>query len=155
MPKKNIRKIKLTQGESAIVDAEDFEWLNQWKWYIGSHGYACRRPWLKKEKRYETILLHRFVNQTPRELLTDHKNRNKLDNRKCNLRTGNKSLNGINRGLQSNNTSGYKGVYWDKKNKKWCASIKKNNLKIHLGYFINIKDAIITRRKGEEKYHAI
>lgn len=138
-----------------MVDDEDFKWLNQWKWYMGSHGYACRRLWIKKEKRYETILLHRIVNKTSEGFLTDHRNMNRLDCTKKNLRMGDKSLNSINRGLQSNNTSGHRGVSWDKKSKKWSVSIKKNNLKIHLGYFINIKDAIITRKKGEEKYHAI
>lgn len=140
-------KIKLTQGKFAIVDSEDFEYLNQWKWHY-AHGYA-RTSELRKS------YMHRLVNKTPKGFLTDHINRNKLDNRKCNLRTGNKGLNSINRGLQSNNTSGYKGVSWAKNVKKWETYIWINGVKKLLGYFELKSEAVMVRRKAEKTYHAI
>lgn len=65
----------------------------------------------------------------------DHINGIPDDNRICNLRESNKSTNGMNRLMQSNNKSGYKGVFWAKKNKKWAAQIAKNGKKMHLGLF--------------------
>lgn len=54
--------------------------------------------------------------------------------------------------IQSNNTSGYKGVCWNKKSNKWYAQIRVNKKRIHLGSFTNIEDAIKARKEAEEKY---
>lgn len=132
-----------------MVDDEDFEYFNQWKWYCTSHGYAARHFGRK------ILYMHRIINKTPKGFLTDHIDRITFNNTRKNLRTGDKSLNSINRKIQPNNTSGYKGISWGKKIKKWETYIFKNNLKIHLGHFANIEDAIIARKKGEKKYHAI
>ena len=141
-------KIKLTNGGFALVDSKNFDWLNQWKWYVSTSGYVIRR--YKK-----TIRMHRLVNKTPDLLFTDHINQNKLDNREKNLRTVTKSQNGFNRGKTSNNTSGFKGVYWDKFTKKWRAEIKVFYKSIKLGRFIKLENAILARKDAEIKYHAI
>src|SRR3990167_3498600 len=135
-----MKKIKLKQGNYTIVDNEDFEYLNQWKWYF-YNGYAIRR--YKK-----TIRMHRLLNNTPLGFFTDHINRNKLDNRKSNLRTVTKSQNGFNTNLSRNNKSGYKGIYWEKFTNKWRAEIKINYKKIGLGRFLNLKDAILARKEA-------
>lgn len=145
-----MKKIPLTQGKFAIVDDEDFEKINQHKWHF-SHGYAIRDAGRRKNKKH--IWMHRLLNNTPDNLITDHINRNKLDNRKCNLRTVDWHKNGTNRGLNKNNTSGYKGIIWRKDNKKWQSRIKFNYKQIYLGCFNNIKDAIKARRKAEIIYH--
>ena len=129
------------------MDKEDFEWLSQWDWHISSCGYA------RRQENKKPIYMHRVVNKTPDGLLTDHINRDTLDNRKKNLRIGDKSLNSINRGLQPNNTSGHKGVYFAAK--KFRAYLNLKNKRIHLGCFININDAIFARKEAERKYHAI
>ena len=142
----------------ALVDDEDFEYLNQWKWNLSTSGYArrLRRVGEKvKGHKNKTIWMHRIINNTPENLITDHRNQNKLGNTRKNLRTADKSLNSINRGKLSNNVSGYKGVYFDSWTSKWRAGIKIHYKKISLGRFIKIEDAIIARKKGEEKYHAI
>lgn len=141
-----------------LVDNEDFEFLNQWKWNLSTSGYARRQRHVGEKvngHKNNNIWMHRVINDTPEDLITDHKNQNKLDNRKENLRTADKSLNSINRDKPNNNVSGYKGVYFDSWTNKWRAEIKIHYKKISLGRFINIQDAIIARRKGEEKYHAI
>jgi hypothetical protein len=71
----------------------------------------------------------------------DHINGDRSDNRICNLRLATKAQNGMNRGKQSNNTSGMKGVSWAKNAGKWSAHIKINRKKIHLGLFNNIEHA--------------
>ena len=83
----------------------------------------------------------------------DHINQIKFDNRICNLRESNSSLNQQNKGLQINNSSGFKGVYWTKSASKWRAIITFNSLDIHLGYFTNLNDAIAARKQAEEQYH--
>ena len=149
----NMKYIKLTKGKIAIVDDEDFEYLNQWKWYYSASGYAVRDVGSRKSKRH--IWMIRLLNKTPDGFITDHINRNKLDNRKSNLRSVNASQNGMNRSLNKNNTSKYKGVIWRKDIKKWSARIKINYKTIYLGTFINIKDAISARENGERIYYTI
>lgn len=144
-----MKKIKLTKGKYALVDDFNFEWLNQWKWQLSTSGYAIRKEGKK------IIRMHRLVNFTPSWLFTDHINQNKLDNRRGNLRIVTKSQNGFNRGKPKSNSSGIKGVYWDKFTNKWRAEIKIFYKKISLGRFTNLEDAVLARKKGESKYHVI
>jgi hypothetical protein len=154
-----MKKIKLTQGKFALVDDEDFEWLNRWKWHLNGQGYACRTVYVigsgRKNQKCNRIRMHRLINNTPESFQTDHINRNRIDNRKINLRTVTDQENKFNLSLKINNTSGYRGVTWDKQTNKWMAQIAASGKNHKLGRFINIKDAIIARKKGEEKYHAI
>lgn len=148
-----MKKILLTKGASALVDNEDFEMLNEHKWYLSFYGYAVRDIGGRKYK--VAVPMHRFLNKTPRGYVTDHINRNKLDNRKANLRSVTGSQNGINRGLNKNNTSGYKGVYWRKDVGRWAARLKVNYKNIYLGNYNKLNDAIAARKKGEGLYHQI
>lgn len=150
-----MKKIPLTQGKFALVDDEDFDWLNKFRWYLSDSGYAKRDQHIKLEiNKYskKTIWMHRIINNTKGGLFTDHINQNKLDNRKENLRTVTKSQNGFNRGKQSNNTSGVKGVSWHKKAKKWMVEIKHGDLKEYFGLFINLEDAKKVREKAEMEF---
>jgi len=144
-----MKQIKLTKGQFALVDDDMFEYLNQWKWHLSSHGYAMRRP-----PRSKVIYMHRVINNTSDSELTDHVNRNKLDNRKKNLRGANRFLNGINRGKNKNNTSGYKGVSSNKRNGKWQAFIHYSYKRYYLGDFIAIEDAVEARKQAERRYWA-
>lgn len=143
-----MQQIELTQGKFAIVDDEDFKYLNQKRWkFDASTGYACRtlHP---KGKEY----MHRIINNTPKNMQTDHINRNKLDNRKSNLRTASSTLNARNTGLFKNNKSGYKGIWFWEIREKWQAYIWSNNKKVYLGIFDTLAEAIIARKDGERKY---
>jgi len=144
-----MKKIKLTQGKYALVDNENFEWLNQWKWKFDSTGYAAKTVYPKGK-----VYMHQVINETVDGFVTDHINRNKLDNRRENLRTVTYTENLRNTGLRNTNTSGYKGIYWWRKRNKWQVSINVNYLKIHLGLFKDIGDAIKARKHGEELYWA-
>src|SRR3990167_6055992 len=88
-----------------LVSDEDFEFLNQWKWRISSTGYV-----ISGLSGTGNVFMHRIVNDTPIGFDTDHINRDKLDNRRENLRIATKMLNGRNRGENKNNTSGYRGI---------------------------------------------
>lgn len=147
-------RIPLTQGKFAIVDKIDYEYLNQFKWCYNC-GYAVRHSPTAKGKR-TTILMHRVILERMRHKDfkdSDHINQNKLDNRRCNLRTATRSQNLCNKGKQSNNTSGFKGVCWVKRDKKWLAQIRINGKRKHLGYFDSKKQAARAYSKAAKKYH--
>lgn len=83
----------------------------------------------------------------------DHINRNRLDNRRCNLRPVTLSQNNCNRGIPSNNTSGYKGVWFDKCRGKWRGDIRVSGKKISLGYHDDPKEAVKAYNEAALKYH--
>lgn len=118
-----MKYIQLTKNKQAIVDDEDFDYLNQFKWSCDSYGYAVRH--IKRSERGNTprrmIKMHRVINNTPTGMETDHIDRNKLNNQKINLRSVTTSQNQHNAKIATTNTSGFRGVYWDKKYNRWCA----------------------------------
>lgn len=127
-----MKKIKLTQGQEVIVDDKWFEILNKWKWrYQG--GYAARRVGSRKSNK--EVYMHRFITMAPDEYQVDHINQNKLDNREENLRVVSPKKNYFNRKMLSNNTTGYKGVCYDKSRNKFIATISANKKHYNLGRF--------------------
>lgn len=150
-----MKYIELTQGKRAIVDDEDYEWLNQWKWQYhaspsGKGGYARRTVRSKSlPKGYLIIMMHRLVNNTPDGFITDHRNRNKLDNRRRNLQTATASSNKFNTDLRADNTSGVKGVWWETGVGRWVASIALEGKRVTLGRFDDFEDAVNLRLNAE------
>ena len=84
----------------------------------------------------------------------DHINRNRSDNRICNLREVSNKQNGQNASKRSDNTSGHPGVCWNKRASKWLARIMHNRKNINLGYFENLEDAVAARKAAEKLYWA-
>jgi hypothetical protein len=112
--------IPLTQGKFAIVDAEDFDRLSQYKWYAArgrSTYYATR------EENGRTVRMHRQIMHAPKGVLVDHIDHNGLYNRRRNLRLCTNAQNVYNQQARPNGTSKYKGVCWHKGKKKWRARI--------------------------------
>lgn len=136
-----MKKIPLTQGKFAVVDDEDFSFLIQWKWHFGNGGYAIRADYSSGQRVW--FRMHRLLIETPSHLMTDHINGNKLDNRKINLRICTNAQNMRNTGLKTNNTSGHKGVSYDKERQKWSSQITFNYKLYHLGRFLTKEEAII------------
>jgi len=133
-------QIELTQGKYAIVDTADFEYLNQWKWYAikaRATFYAVRN--VGRSPFQKRVWMHREIMNTPVEMDTDHRDGNGLNNQRRNLRVCTNTQNQANKSKQTNNTSGYKGVFWN--NEKWQARICVEGKKIHLGHFSNVEDA--------------
>jgi hypothetical protein len=131
-----MKEISLTRGKVALVDDEDFDYLNQFNWYCTINNYACRS--IRKSGR-RIVRMHRVITNPPDGFEVDHINMNKLDNRRENLRICNRSQNQSNRLAQKNSTTGYKGVY--KNRNKWTSQIQNHKTLIHLGTFDNIDDA--------------
>jgi hypothetical protein len=129
------RRIKLTQGKCAIVDAEDFEKLNKDKWYLfenknKSNFYAARTECRKN------VFMHRRIMNAPNGAIVDHINRDSLDNRKANLRFVTNMQNCWNseRGFFKG-SSKYKGVSLNNRSGKWTAHINHGGKRINLGTF--------------------
>jgi hypothetical protein len=142
-----MKKIPLTQNKYAIVDDEDFEFLSQYRWHYTHYGYAARRDYSKGGNGV-IIYMHKLLLKGKS---IDHINNQKLDNRKINLRIANKSANGCNRGKQNNNTSGYKGVYFNKTAQKWQAFITYKKESHYLGLFSQpVEAALIYNKKALE-----
>jgi hypothetical protein len=123
--------IELTRNKKAIVDNKDYELLNQWKWKLLANGAAARNVWLKDEKKYVMIYMHRLIMDAPIGKVVDHINGNRIDNRRSNLRVCEHRQNIQNQKLRIDSKSGIKGVYLHNQNKTWCARFRRK----HLGVF--------------------
>jgi hypothetical protein len=134
-----MKEIELTQGQVAIVDDEDFEYLSQWKWYANFHkkyGKYYARANIGNGKK---VQLHRLIVKCPKGFEVDHINHNTLDNTKGNLRIVTKSQNQMNATINSVNKVGMKGVTF--RRGKYHVTITKNKKRIYLGKFENANQA--------------
>jgi len=133
-----MKEIPLTKGKVAIVDDDMFEELSKHKWYC-SEGYAVRKS--SRHLGHGMILMHRVICDTPAGKETDHINGNKLDNRRENLRVCTSSENKRNIKKHAHNTSGFKGIYRDRRNQKWRARIRIDGKEKYLGLFNDLLTA--------------
>lgn len=128
-----------------VVDNENFKELSKHCWFLDKNGYAETTIKGVKKKMHKLIF--------PNYKIIDHKNCIKLDNRKSNLRNCSSAQNSMNRPKQLNNTSGYKGVGWDKVNKKWTSKLTKNKKVYYLGSFSTKLEASKAYIKMAKKLH--
>jgi len=145
------KELVLVCGTKTLVDDDIYKLVRNRKWRLNMNGYAV---WTSsKNGKNIHVYLHRLANNTLPSFDTDHKNRNKLDNRRCNLRSVTHSQNCMNSRVRSDGVSKYKGVYWKKETSKWGAKINLNYKQIHLGYFKCEDDAAHAYNQGAKKYH--
>lgn len=134
--------VELTQGFVAHVDAKDLALVSGFRWKAlkaRGHCYAARTN-CRKGHRNELILMHRVIIGAAPGTLVDHKDGDGLNNRRNNLRIANYKQNGANT-KKTRGRSKYKGVYWNKRDRKWRAQIGGGTTKdgrhivIYLGSF--------------------
>jgi len=131
--------IELTRGMVAIVDDDVFAELAQYRWCFDGN-YAVRRKKFPDGKSRK-VYLHREIMGSPEGKEIDHKNRNKMDNRRENLRVCTSSQNHFNLTKFPSNKSGYKGVHFSKQNQNWVAQISCEGKVKHLGSFQTAEEA--------------
>lgn len=142
------------KGEEFWFDKEDYDKIKDYCWYYNQRGYVVARGKNGENAVYLHIII---MSPVPDGMIVDHKkhpprNEKKVDNRKSNLEIKTASQNNINSSMYLNNTSGTKGVSWNKRFQKWMAYIQVDKKRMHLGYFDNKNDAIRTRKEAEIKY---
>jgi hypothetical protein len=126
---------------------------------IGKKAGTCTD---KKTNRFSVTIyakhykLHRLIflmfhGYMPKEV--DHIDGNSLNNKIENLREANRSENNCNVGLKKTNTSGYKGVHWDKNRKKWMVTVIKNNVVVFNKRFDDLELAGLAAQEARNKFH--
>jgi hypothetical protein len=136
---------------------------NVWLCFLGRNankiaGHKERSGYTAVRVDYKPYRAHRVIwemhyGPIPEGMQIDHINMVRSDNRLCNLRLANNAQNNSNRGLQSNNTSGHKGVAWDRSRGKWAAQIMVGQKNIHLGRYDSIDEAVAVRQRATETRH--
>src|ERR1700692_1309741 len=150
-----MKTINLTQGYKCQVSDEDFLWLNQFKWCAqinhredGSikNVYARRTDCTGGVRR--RFMMHRVImNIYDVTTKVDHKDHSGLNNQRSNLRVSTEQQNQGNRKLNKDNASGFKGVTWLKRNKKWGATVSG----VFLGLFLDAREAAHAYDREAEK----
>lgn len=144
-----MKEIQLTQGKVALVDDEDFKRVSQFKWqYLKVHGMEYAKRGKYELGKQSTQYMHVFILGEIPGMEIDHiKPSNSLNNQKSNLRHCTHSENMMNRRLNKNGSSQYKGVSWHIINKKWRAQIQLNKKCIYIGYFTDETEAALAYNK--------
>ena len=157
-PNDAIRYIPLTHGLYATVDAEDYEWLSQYRWHARFHKrcdtvYAARaRVYRENGKVHRRIVtMHREIMKPPEGMVIDHINGNGINNRRCNMRTCTQAQNVLNRRACPTAKSRFIGVF--PRGDKWRAAIRYKKRQFHIGTFDDEVEAAKARdRKAIELF---
>lgn len=145
--------IQLTQGQVALVDDIDYDFLMRWKWcanLVGRHYRPVRGFWLNGKQKsifIYTAIAKRMGIDTER---IDHKDQNTLNNQRSNLRSATNSQNGHNCGPRSNSKTGVKGVSFHKASGKYQTQITVCGKDHYLGLFDTIAEAeevVVAKRR--------
>lgn len=138
---------KTAQGIEFIIDAEDLDKVADKTWHVNAQGYLQTNIYSDGT----SPVLHRMImGDYGKGLCVDHIDRNKLNNRKSNLRICRQGDNAKNAGMRIDNTSGFTGVR--ERSGKWYAEIRANGKSHYLGSFDNFNDAVQARLNGEKRY---
>jgi hypothetical protein len=137
----------LTHGTVTLVSPEDGHWLGFRFWNLMGAGYAAAYIGGKNRK------LHRLILGAKDGQLLDHENRWKTDNRRHNLRFCDKGQNTINRGMRADNSTGFKGVWWNKYHEYFTSSITRNGTRHFLGNFAIAEQAAAAYERAAAELH--
>ena len=136
----------------AIVD-NDMSWLaEKYKWTVTNNGkYVCTGTYDFGNGIIKHIYLHRLIAGVNAGGIVDHISRDTMDNRRSNLRIVDSRINQINSQTRGG-TSQYRGVCWDKHNKKWQSKLRNKGKWHYFGYYSNEIDAAKAYNDGAKKY---
>lgn len=135
-------------GTEFLFDIADYNMIKKYTWWRNDQGYILATY------KGEQIRMHRLIMglSFDDELVVDHINHNKNDNRRANLRVCTCQQNAYNKATPANNTTGHIGVSLSKNKRKFRAYIAKDKKSYNLGEFDKIEDAIEAREKAEKEF---
>lgn len=149
--------LPLTRGLWTVVDAQDFDQVNDGKWTAHPSRSANSIRWYANRRlviggRTRSVMMHRVLMGAPRGLDVDHENGDSLDNRRGNLRACTRSDNHCNRRYRLG-SSGYRGVVWHKESGTWQVHVSKDKVVYSGGYFHDVVEAARHRDRMALKHH--
>ena len=136
------------KGEVFYFDKDDYDLISPYLWYASNSGYI-----ITGTNKFKTSMHRMVMGCSDPEIDVHHINHVTYDNRKSNLEMCEHYKNIIASKTYSNNTSGRKGVYFDKSRNKWCAHLTVNKKTYNLGRFDTFEEAVAAREMAEQKYH--
>jgi hypothetical protein len=138
----NLAFVPLTKGYEAVIDAAYVHLVDAWDWCarVTPHAVYAQRTDRTGPKQRK-VYLHRVIMGEPDGLKIDHIDSDGLNNRRANLREATTSQNNHNQRIRGDNTSGFKGVSWDKRCGKWRADIRLDGKNRFLGYHATLEAA--------------
>lgn len=149
-----MRVLILTRGQHTVVDDDVYEWASKFKWQAHSAGHGSKKFYaarsIRESGKNKTILLHREILHSAFEV--DHKDGDSLNNLKENLRAATHAQNSKNRIKAIKNTSGFIGVSFHRRIKKWQAYISARPI-VCLGYFETVLEAARARDLAAQKLY--
>lgn len=150
----DIAYIPLSKGFEAIIDAADVPLVQDFNWCVVLRQRTAYARRCERVGRHSVnIRLHRVLTNAPNGVLVDHRDGDGLNNRRSNLRFATKSQNAHNMRKPCTNTSGHKGVTWDKRDHKWQAKIMVGGRQRSLGYFEHKADAARAYAEASAELH--
>ena len=130
-----------------VIDKNLSELVENHKWSLSVRGYPVASVGGRLCNAHQLI-----KGRAPKGKVIDHINRDKMDNRQSNLRFTSQKTNTHNSSMYTTNTSGHRGVTYDKRNNKWVAQAFFEGKMCYGGRFEKIEDAVKARKKLEEAY---
>ncbi|MBO5969848.1 MAG: hypothetical protein J6S14_15280 [Clostridia bacterium] len=136
------------RGEPFYFDKEDYDLIRPFLWYVKNDGYI-----ITGTHDFKTSMHRMVMGCDDHGMDVHHINHVVYDNRKSNLEICEHYQNIVASKTYSNNTSGRKGVHFDKARNKWCARLTINKKNYYLGRFDTFEEAVAARADAEQKYH--
>lgn len=134
----------------AVIDDEDYINIGGYNWQLNKHtrtyfatSTICGKP----------TMLHYMIWPHKEGFEIDHRDGNGLNNQKSNFRYATHAQNNANKGLTIANTSGYKGICFDRRRNKWQAKICINYKQMGLGNYATKEEAARAYNLAAIKYH--
>lgn len=147
-------EIVIAGGNIALVDDADYDSVAAIKWHMTSNGYARGYIHQTDDEPGYGVRMHRYILRLARgdKREVDHKNGNRLDNRRENLRICTRLENSRNTKMSPRNTSGFKGVYWSTRHQRWHVQIWVNTKSKHIGLFDTPEEGYAAYCEAAKKY---
>lgn len=143
----------ISKDKEFYFDLEDYEKISKYSWNMNAYGYIV--SYSEYEESKKILWLHNIImdkNIGDKKIEVDHINHQRNDNRKENLRLASRPENTRNSSIRKNNTSGFIGITFDKKNNKWVAQITIDGKNKKIGRYYNLFDAVAARLVAEKKF---